>query len=223
MVLTEGFNYTVEGTPQKPKPGFIATAVGSRLRMLVDTERVRRPRWAASAAQRLQLHSGCSCATVVAVLRAPCSLIASKLCNRLPMTRPKSGGAACRAHSGRSTPHGPHLPCPPLCATHAINARYTLYTCRCITLCLYAAMPLCRYALPCPPLWLRQRRNSPVAPSLLVDRVRERDSPWLDSPSCLSPLAGRRPHGARAALHPTPALLPAHGLRRAEVRGVTRP
>ncbi|KAG2493907.1 hypothetical protein HYH03_007843 [Edaphochlamys debaryana] len=37
--LTEGFEYIVEGTAIKPKPGFIATKPGSRLQIKVDTDR----------------------------------------------------------------------------------------------------------------------------------------------------------------------------------------
>lgn len=39
MVAAEGFTWVNEGTPLKPKPGFVATAPGSTLRIRVDTDR----------------------------------------------------------------------------------------------------------------------------------------------------------------------------------------
>ncbi|KAG2496419.1 hypothetical protein HYH03_005645 [Edaphochlamys debaryana] len=39
VVLREGFEWIVEGTALKPKPGYIANATGSRLQVKVDTDR----------------------------------------------------------------------------------------------------------------------------------------------------------------------------------------
>ncbi|KAG2493912.1 hypothetical protein HYH03_007848 [Edaphochlamys debaryana] len=39
VVLAEGFEYINEGTAEKPKPGYVTTTPGSRLRIKVDTDR----------------------------------------------------------------------------------------------------------------------------------------------------------------------------------------